>query len=98
MTKQTDAVVPASVAATDNDAAAAAARLRPMRRTVAEQISRDLGAAAESSPRAEIQDRVNRAVATLNLAPADRDALSKALMDELCGFGPIQPLLDDPSM
>jgi len=70
-----------------------------MRRKIAEQISRDLGAAAAGdSPRAEIQDRVTRAVAALNLAPGDRDALSKALMDELCGFGPIQPLLDDPSI
>jgi pilus assembly protein CpaF len=95
MTNQTAAVAPASAVSPDNDAAAA--RLRELRRATVEQISREMPGAGEA-PRADIQDRISRAVAALNLPPADREALSRAVVDELCGFGPIQPLLDDPSI
>ena len=32
----------------------------------------------------------------LNLSPGLRDTVFKVVLDELIGFGPIQPLLDDP--
>ena len=34
----------------------------------------------------------------LNLAPADRDVMVREIMNEIYGFGPLQPLMDDPEI
>jgi pilus assembly protein CpaF len=34
----------------------------------------------------------------LNLAPRDRDAMVQEIMNEIYGFGPLQPLMDDPEI
>ena len=34
----------------------------------------------------------------LNLSPADRDVMVREIMNEIYGFGPLQPLMDDPEI
>src|SRR4051794_221776 len=71
-------------------------RLRELRRSIAERLSRELEGAEAQRP--EVERRASSAAAELELSPAARGELTEAITNEICGFGPIQPLLDDPSV
>jgi pilus assembly protein CpaF len=63
----------------------------------------DQEARPEELDRKQLEERigaiVNAVVATdASISPLERDALVTGLIDELTGFGPIQPLLDDPEI
>ncbi|MCL8208085.1 MAG: CpaF family protein [Actinomycetia bacterium] len=63
----------------------------------------DQEARPEELDRQQLEERigaiVNAVVATdASISPLERDALVTGLIDELTGFGPIQPLLDDPEI
>ena len=50
--------------------------------------------------RSQTEQQIAEAMKTLGITPtdADRPVLTQLVLDELLGFGPIQPLLDDPSV
>jgi pilus assembly protein CpaF len=75
--------------------------LGPLRRALLEKFSaRDDGGLSPESERARTERQVAREFAEMNvsLPDAERDGLFRLVMDELFGFGPIQPLLDDASV
>lgn len=73
-------------------------------RWIAERISASLPNPNEiqrdDSTLAMLRERFAATVSSLNinLTPAQLQALEKQVMDELVGFGPIEPLLDDPTI
>ncbi len=85
---------PASVAATES--------FRETRRCLVDEVSRRMEPAAgvPAPSRAEVETHVAGAIAASNrpIADAERAELTAAVVNELIGFGPIQPLLDDPSV
>ena len=66
--------------------------------TVTQDLS-EVGLTSEKRSQA-IQDHLVEALAqaNLNLSDAGRDRLLRDILDEITGFGPIQPLLNDPDV
>ena len=66
--------------------------------TVTQDLS-EVGLTSEKRRQA-IQDHLTQALAqaNLNLSDAGRDHLLRDILDEITGFGPIQPLLNDPEV
>ena len=66
--------------------------------TVTQDLS-EVGLTSEKRRQA-IQDHLTQALAqaNLNLSDAGRDRLLRDILDEITGFGPIQPLLNDPEV
>jgi pilus assembly protein CpaF len=66
--------------------------------TVTQDLS-EVGLTSENR-RQVIQDHLVEALAqaNLNLSDAGRDRLLRDILDEITGFGPIQPLLNDPEV
>jgi pilus assembly protein CpaF len=59
----------------------------------------DDAANLEAMDRAELRERIADLLADeRSVSPVERDALVDALINEIKGFGPIQPLLDDPEI
>jgi pilus assembly protein CpaF len=76
---------------------------RRLRRLLVEQLSGAAGSGAvgmENAQRPAAERKLSDAFAFLGvqLPEAERARLFSAVLDELFGFGPIQPLLDDPSV
>jgi pilus assembly protein CpaF len=53
----------------------------------------------ETIDRLELRSRINGLLAEeIGVSPVERETLADVLTDEIKGFGPIQPLLDDPEI
>ena len=79
-------------------------QLRKTRKRLVDQFSesarKSLDPVADSAAKQKIQDELPHALrqADANMPEETRAKLIQAVMDELYGFGPIQPLLDDPTI
>src|SRR4051794_10265759 len=78
--------------------------LRELRNTICDRIAVDLrrdgSLPKDDATRAEVHRRVNDFLssARADLDPAARENIMRSVNDELFGLGPIQPLLDDPTV
>ncbi|MCY0885227.1 MAG: CpaF family protein [Firmicutes bacterium] len=52
----------------------------------------------ENLPRAELAARIGAVLDQTDVLPAEREPLTRILIDEITGYGPVQPLLDDPAV
>ena len=75
------------------------ARLK-VRREVVEALIRDLGDGASigEDQRAVVTQRLDALLARAPLSDTERAQVRGQALDELLGYGPIQPLLDDPEV
>jgi pilus assembly protein CpaF len=78
--------------------------LRKIRKRLAEHFFKEAqpsgNAVADAAAKKKIEEELPHALRTADASLAEdvRTALVRAVIDELYGFGPIQPLLEDPSV
>ncbi|HEX4125365.1 MAG TPA: CpaF family protein [Tepidisphaeraceae bacterium] len=89
-----------AVASRSAQAAALAAERRKLFEHLSSKIPATALGLADETLRAQTEKQIADAMKTLGitLSDSDRPVLTQLVMDELLGFGPIQPLLDDPSV
>ena len=95
--------------ARDGDGPAPTAKVDPLtqlrdrtRETLARDLGKKLGASAQDAAmlRTAVVAELDRMITdrTRLLTTAERDELAQTLIDDVLGYGPIEPLLNDPSI
>src|ERR1700752_1008522 len=75
--------------------------VKKVRRQLVEQVETKLQLKpGQSAPKDEVARQLDAVCASsgVTLAEGARAQLLAAVVNELCGYGPIQPLLDDPTV